>query len=150
MTLAEWLSNGWLTRHTVEASEVEQLLNLAERDIQVAGLAGLTPDWVFNIAYNAVIQAATAALAASGYRASRDEHHYRILQSLKHTIGADSVLLSQLDKCRKKRNMSTYELAGIISEHEAIQMVETARQLTERIRVWILKEHPTLAPRARV
>ncbi len=30
------------------------------------------PDWRFAIAYNAALQAATAALAASGYRASRE------------------------------------------------------------------------------
>ena len=30
------------------------------------------PDWRFAIAYNAALQAATAALATSGYRASRE------------------------------------------------------------------------------
>ncbi len=42
-----------------------------------------------SIAYNAALQTATAALAAAGYRATRDSHHYRVIQSLAFTIGAD-------------------------------------------------------------
>jgi len=38
-----------------------------------------------NIAYNAALQAAAAALAAAGYRASREQHHYRVIQSLRQT-----------------------------------------------------------------
>jgi len=36
-----------------------------------------------NIVYNAALQA--AALAAAGYRASREQHHYRVIQSLRQT-----------------------------------------------------------------
>jgi hypothetical protein len=50
-----------------------------------------------NIAYNAALQAATAALAAAGYRASRDAHHYRVIQSLKETIGADASVVTTFD-----------------------------------------------------
>jgi hypothetical protein len=35
---------------------------------------GLHPDWAFNIAYNAALQVATAALAAAGYQAERLNH----------------------------------------------------------------------------
>jgi hypothetical protein len=48
----------------------------------------LSPDWRLNIAYNAALQAATAALAAAGYRASREAHHCRAIQSLAFTIGS--------------------------------------------------------------
>lgn len=147
MTLAEWLNNGWLQLHESEASEVSHILGLAERDIQAAGLPGLPTDWSFNIAYNAVLQSATAALLAAGYRAARDEHHFRILQSLKFTILADAALLSYLDKCRKKRNMAAYEMAGAISNQESQQLLATARSLTQRIQSWIESEHPNLVPK---
>jgi hypothetical protein len=42
----------------------------------------ISEDWKLNIAYNAALQAATAALAAAGYRAAREQHHYRTIQSL--------------------------------------------------------------------
>jgi len=50
---------------------------------------GLSADWKLNIAHNAALQAATAALAAAGYRAGRDAHHYRVIQSLQLTVAPD-------------------------------------------------------------
>jgi hypothetical protein len=52
----------------------------------------------------------------AGYRASREAHHYRVIQSLRFTIGADTRLVAQLDAFRKKRNISDYERSGLISE----------------------------------
>lgn len=55
----------------------------------------MSPDWKLNIAYNAALQAATAALAASGYRAAREQHHYRTIQSLAHTLGWKAARVNQ-------------------------------------------------------
>ncbi|KPK80204.1 MAG: hypothetical protein AMJ81_12350, partial [Phycisphaerae bacterium SM23_33] len=88
MSLEDWRSSGWLSSHQSSAREVVELLALADRDLRDCQAAGLSADWKFNIAYNALLQAATAALAA-GYRASRESHHYRVLQSLALTVGLD-------------------------------------------------------------
>jgi hypothetical protein len=66
-----------------------------------------------SIAYNAALQASTAALAAAGYRASRDSHHFRVIESLALTIGADANLVATFDAYRKKRNISGYERVGM-------------------------------------
>jgi len=105
---------------------------------------GLSADWRLNIAYNAALQAATAALAVCGYRATRDSHHYRIIQSLAHTIGADAKLINKFDRFRKKRNIGGYEQAGLVSDKEADEMVALAQQLRERIELWIRANHPEL------
>ena len=55
------------------------------------------------------------ALAAAGYRPSRDAHHYRTIQSLEFTIGADSKLIAKFDAFRKKRNLGDYSIAGATS-----------------------------------
>jgi hypothetical protein len=47
------------------------LLHIADRDLKDCEAGGLSADWKLNIAYNAALQAATAALAASGYQAAR-------------------------------------------------------------------------------
>lgn len=60
-------------------------------------------------------QAATAALAAAGYRASRDRHHYRVIQSLELTVGKDAKFIRAFDAFRKKRNVSNYDIGGGIS-----------------------------------
>ena len=96
------------------------------------------------IAYNAALQAATAALFASGYRAAREAHHYRIIQSLAHTIQAKSNLINQLDTFRKKRNIGGYEAAGRISQQEADEMRRLAKDLYEKIVKWLHQNHTNL------
>jgi len=105
---------------------------------------GLSPDWRFSIAYNAVLQSATAALAAAGYRAGRDSHHYRILQSLGLTVGLSATTVRQLDAFRKKRNMTEYERAGGVSDVEVAEIVEAAQTVRQRVEEWIRQEHPEL------
>lgn len=106
MSLNDWLNNGWLSAHRATRQEIADLLAVADRDLGDSQTADLSADWKFNIAYNALLQAATAALAAAGYRAARNAHHYRTLQSLAHTVGASRDMLRQVDAFRKKRNLT--------------------------------------------
>ncbi len=116
MSLQNWLSAGWVTKHETSPHEIADLLGVADRDLSDCQSSDLSPDWRMNIAYNAALQLATAALAAAGYRAARDSHHYRVIQSLTHTIGADTRLITEFDQFRKKRNIGGYERAGFISD----------------------------------
>lgn len=144
MSLQDWLRNGWLVEHKTNREEIQNLLALAGRDLADAQVPALSPDWRFNIAYNAALQAATAALAIAGYRATRDAHHYRVIQSLAHTVKADSSLIDKLDKFRKKRNVGGYERAGTVSEGEVGEMVTLARKLRATVESWIHRTHPDL------
>ena len=144
VSLQDWLRNGWLVEHKTSKEEIANLLALAERDLKDAQTPGLSSDWRHNIAYNAALQAATAALAAAGYRASREAHHYRTIHSLAYTIKANAALIAQLDKFRKKRNMGGYEQAGVISEHEAGEIVGVARKLRDQVKEWLRANHPKL------
>ena len=96
MSLQDWLKNGWLVEHQTSRQEMVDLLAMADRDLAQSRMPHLSPDWQLNIAYNAALQAATAALAASGYRAAREAHHYRVIQSLAFTIKVDPRLIAQL------------------------------------------------------
>jgi hypothetical protein len=144
MSLTKWRDNGWLVEHNTSEHEISDLLNVADRDLTDCRSPGLSPDWQLSIAYNAALQASTAALAASGYRASRDAHHYRIIQSLAHTIGADFSVINQLDKFRKKRNIGGYLAAGRISQQEADEMKKLAKELYDQIVKWLQQNHPEL------
>jgi len=144
MSLQDWLKNSWLVEHKTSPQEIKDLLGVADRDLGDCKSDGLSADWRMNIAYNATLQAATAALAAVGYRAARDSHHYRVIQSLAYTIGADTKLIAQFDQFRKKRNIGGYERAGLVSDHEADEMVALAQQLREEIELWIRTNYPQL------
>jgi len=102
MILQEWQLNGSLVPHKTNAREIKDLLALADRDLKDCQSAGLSVDWRLNIAYNSALQSATAALAAADYRAARDSHHFRIIQSLSLTIGASFSMVTQFDHSRKK------------------------------------------------
>lgn len=145
MTLSDWARNGWLLAHRTTPEEIADLLAIVERDLADSHTPDLSADWRLNIAYNAALQAATAALAASGYRASRDQHHYRVIQSLELTIGADRKVVYRLDAFRKKRNLGGYERAGGISDGEAREMRDLAQSIAHEVRAWLTKTHAELS-----
>jgi len=145
MSLREWLANRWLVEHKTNSEEIANLLALADRDLQDAQSHELSPDWRFNIAYNAALQLAGTALAAAGYRVSRSgPHHYRSIHSLTHTIGSEESTVRLLDRFRKKRNVAEYDAVGTISEQEATEMLDLARSLRQRVEDWLRRTHPDL------
>jgi len=144
MSLKNWLQNSWLVQHTTTPQEIANLLAIADRDLNACQVKQLPSDWRFAIAYNAALQAATAALAAAGYRASRDNHHFRVIQSLEFTLTPDTKVIATLDSFRKKRNISSYDLAGAVSDKEADGMFQLAEQLRADVEAWIKKTHPQL------
>ena len=144
MSLKDWLKNGWLVEHKTSPAEIADLLGVIDRDLDDCKTSGLSADWRLNIAYNAALQSATAALAASGYRAAREAHHYRVIQSLAYTIEADRELITQVDRFRKKRNIGEYDRAGTVSDHEAGGMVALAENLRDDVYTWLRKHYPEL------
>jgi len=144
MSLTDWCRLGWLTEHETSKQEISDLLALADRDLASSQTPGLDADWRLTIAYNAALQLATTALAASGYRAAREMHHYRVVQSLPLTVGADSALVDQLDQYRRKRHQGAYERAGLVSEREATEMYALAAHLRDIVLSWLQAEHPDL------
>jgi hypothetical protein len=119
-------------------------LRISDRDLAACKAKGLPADWRLAIAYNAALQAATAALAAAGYRASRDNHHYRVIQSLEFTIARGRKQVDTFDGFRKKRNVSSYDLSGTVSEKEADEMFQLAVEIRTMVEQWIRTTHPEL------
>lgn len=144
MSLKNWRDNGWLSDHKTSAREISDLLSVADRDLSDCESPGLSPDWQLSIAYNAALQTATAALAACGYRAGRDAHHYRVIQSLAHTIKTGHELIDQFDRFRKKRNIGGYEAAGRISQQESDEMKKLAKELYGQVVRWLRQNHADL------
>ena len=144
MSLADWQKNGWLIEHRTSAHEIADLLAVVERDLADSAAEQVSADWRMNIAYNAALQAATAALAAAGYRASREQHHYRIIQSLRETVGASAERVATLDAFRKKRNITGYERVGAVSDADAVEMRTLALEVRDEVVAWLERHHPHL------
>jgi hypothetical protein len=65
MSLTEWLNKGWLKLHHSSPREIADLRGVIERDLRDARTVDISADARLTIAYNAALQCATAALAAS-------------------------------------------------------------------------------------
>jgi uncharacterized protein (UPF0332 family) len=144
MNLEDWKESGWLREHKTSAQEIKGIMALVERDITDAERKEISTDWRFNIAYNACLQLVTALLYASGYGAGRGESkHYRTIQALPLILGSEFVPVKDyLDSCRRKRNISEYDAAGMISEKEAEDLLTAARKLKDHVENWLERYHP--------
>lgn len=145
MSLTAWLENGWLQEHKPDRQEIRHLFHLIDRDLIDCRKSALSPDWRFNIAYNATLQCANAVLIASGFKAAKDGHHFRVIQSLKFTLEIEENSIKKIDAFRKKRNISEYNQAGTISTRELEEMIAVAESLRQSVNEWMNIKHPEFA-----
>lgn len=138
MTLDNLLGIGQLKRHNTDAAEVRRLLTAARRNLADAGVAGISPETRFDVAYKAIMQAALMALMANGFRpdTNRPGHHMTVLQSLSKTIGLTGERVLLLDTLRRKRNLSDYT-GEDIDDGSAQTCVDEAERLVGEVLQWL-------------
>jgi hypothetical protein len=146
MSLTNWAENGWLTPHRTTPREIQDLLTVIDRDIRAAEMPDQDTDWKLSMAHNACLQCATAALAVEGFRVSRENAHYRTLQSLAFTLNPGREVIDLLDTFRRMRNFADYERAGEVSAQDAQDSLQLARALRARLLAYLKLNHPNLLP----
>ena len=145
MSLEDLLAERLLRPHTTSSQEVVQLLAVCQRDLQDAALPELSPDRRFVTAYNAALQAATAALACRGYRASATAHHQTVISAIPLAMGKQFQDLSEyLNRCRRKRNAADYDRVGGVSDEEVDELLREAGNFISDVRLWISDNYPKL------
>lgn len=129
MIYDELLRSGRIREEKVSRLSVRQALERAERDLQVAArLIAEDLDWAFAISYNAVLQASRAYMFAQGYRPASAEGHKNTFAFMRIALGKEhEELITYFDRMRVKRNQATYNVAGLITETEAQNLLEKAR-----------------------
>lgn len=94
-----------------------------------------SPEWAFNIAYNAMQQAGRAFMFYSGYRSVGEAHHATVVRFLEIGLGTDfEDIMAVMDRMRRKRNRATYDKVGTISRKEAIEALSSAEELLGVVR----------------
>ncbi len=144
MNLADLVNEGKFKTHKTSKVEIGQLLALFQRDITDAQISNLSADRRFATAYNAALMVSVAALAASGYQAPNEGHHYWTIQSLAFTLQVDTKTIEIFNRFRLKRNISDYERIGLISKTEVLEMIQLATRLRIILEEWLRKNHPDL------
>jgi hypothetical protein len=144
MNLTELASEGKFKVHKTSKSEINQLLALFQRDITDAQIPNLSIDRRFATAYSAALTISVAALAASGYQAPNEGHHYWTIRSLTFTLKIDPNIIEVFNRFRLKRNISDYERIGLISKTEVSEIIELAIGLRVKLEEWLRQSHPEL------
>jgi len=119
MSLEKWAEYGWLRAEPTSPEEIAGLLGIVSRDLDDARVEAISEDRRFEAAFNAVRTAANVVLRAHGYRtATQLGHHLKTIESLELTIQADPRLVQKLRVFSKKRNATSYDSAGNVSDQE--------------------------------
>lgn len=122
------LSEGRIKRGRFSRKQVEDCLEIARRDLKTARtVTGTSPEWTFNISYNAMHQAGRALMFHHGYRTAGEGHHSSVVQFLGIALGpGNDEILDIMDRMRRKRNRATYDMVGTISRKEAEEAIEAS------------------------
>ncbi len=136
MNYDELLSSRRIRKEQVSPAEIEQALNRAERDLKTARVIMAQDwDWGFAVAYDAVLQASQAFMFAQGFRPASNESHKNTFAFMLIAMGKDHEdLMTYFDRMRNKRNRAIYEVAGLITETEAQNILEKAESFVALIR----------------
>jgi len=150
MTLSEWahLHRNDLVAEPPDRSLIAELRAVADREIRDAETVE-SYDGRLGHAHTACLAIAATALAASGYRVRHGSlaHHWRLIESLEYTLNLTPGQVKELQDYRKKRSLSIYERAGIVTSTEADAALAAARRLRDRLSGLACLEHPDLLPK---
>jgi hypothetical protein len=144
VSLKEWQEYGWLRPHQTSPQEIQDLLNIVDRDLRDAR-SNASADWRFGIAYNAALKCCTILLHTSGYRAVAAQAHQRTIQALPVILGDRwKNEEAYLNNCRSKRNTVEYEMAGIATENDVKELIDFAGKLKLAALDWLKEHHSSL------
>ncbi len=142
MNLQNWLSNGWLKHHSTSKQEINNLLNIVNRDLHDAK-ESISLDWQFGIAYNAALKLCAILLYASGYMAENTLQHYRTIMAMPIILGDSKRLDAEyLNTCRTKRNIVEYDCAGGVTSQETVELVNFVSSFKQEVINWLKQNHP--------
>lgn len=145
MSLKEWENYGWLRPHQPSPQEIQELLQIVDRDLRDATGGNVSADWRFGIAYNAALKCCTILLHASGYRAEAAQAHFRTLNALPVILGEEWKNEEKyLNMCRTKRNTVEYDMIGAATEENVKELLAFTEKLKAGVLNWLQKNHPEL------
>lgn len=140
MSLSSLVKTGQIKAHDASPEEISRLLVAAQRNLADARVPGVSDETRFDAAYKCIMQCASAALLASGYRASTNVpgHHKTMIATLRLTVGLPVETVRLLDALRRQRNVNDYT-GDVIGTDVVGECVGAAETLLEQTRQWLAK-----------
>lgn len=142
MTYESLIKQGRMTAYTSSGKEIENLLEIAKRDLSTAkSMVEIDPDWSYKISYNAMLQSSRALMLRKGYRPRGSSQHATVVQFIQETIGdkhRNAVAL--FDQMRRKRNQLVYDTAKLVGKKECVQALSLAQEFVAIIKSLISQQ----------
>lgn len=125
--------------------EVQRMWAKAVRSYQSSALPGLDPDSAFTLAYQGVLQAATAIIRAAGYRVRGDGHHHHTYGTIAALdAGSLSETARELNDIRQRRHGAVYDWETTTQEKDLARLRSAALRLFDHGREWMRERRPQL------
>jgi uncharacterized protein (UPF0332 family) len=144
MNLSDLLKEHLVKKVEPDPEKAQNLVSVAQKDLKAAkdNLKGGNPDWALAIAYNAMLSAGRALMAAKGYAPSSDAHHVAVVKFCAAVMPDESGGLGRLfDNYRVRRHDVMYgEAIGSVGDDEARRAIENAEKLVQRIKEKLMKK----------
>lgn len=119
----------------VSEIELDNLMNIVNRDINDAHVELISNDRRFTAAYNAALQLCTIIIRKSGYRMKGKGHHYNTFKSVGMLLGNEyKDTIAYFDSCRNKRNKAEYDYVLDISDTELKELISEVTQFRKIVK----------------
>ena len=149
MTWNDLLAEKRVKEHTTSLREVDDLRAVVKRNLMDAALPGISADGKYSHAYDAVLLLSKIAIACSGYQTKGTGAHATTFLAMNLACGSIAQKYADyFDQCRRKRNKLSYDMAGIITEKEAEELLSKAHEFSQFIESWIKENYPAFKPRS--
>jgi hypothetical protein len=87
------------------------------------------------------------AIACAGYRVAGLGYHQVSFEAAQLAVGGHvSQLVALFELCRRKRNALDYDVANVVSDTEASEVLDKAMEFKQEVEAWIAANHPSFAP----
>jgi uncharacterized protein (UPF0332 family) len=134
-----------LRTQRVDWDQIERFQKNAEKKLASAHkILAFDEEACLQQAYEAMLKASLGFMFSHGFRArSQIGHHIAIIEFVRARIDKKHAgLITIFDRLRRKRNTALYDDTGFVSQHDAEQALEAARQYLKAIRADISVRKP--------
>lgn len=135
MDFEDLLKDHRIKRVTPDRNQISKQLSRAAKDLlTAANVCPIDQTWCFTIAYQAMIRAGRAFMFSRGFLPLAANSHLTVIEFMRDVLGPQAGnLLLQFERMRRKRHDFLYDSVNHTTEKEALEAIQTARELIKRL-----------------
>jgi len=144
MNYREFIKKGLVEEKNIGFDQINKLLERAFKNIKSARILVKNDDkeGAFRFAYEAMLLAGRALVFSYGFRPRSIGSHKIVVDFASEAMGENyKILIQKFDRIRRKRNYLIYGIGLAISNSEADNAINTAKEFVEVIKKFIKEKN---------